>query len=315
MKPIAIVFSDLHINLWSKFNEDNKRTLNSFKVLIDLSEKAHKLKIPLLSCGDLFNNPERIDQELAVLVKDNFSNLPNNLYSISGNHDIKFRSVISEKLDSWVSVLSGFNINNLDYSSLKLNKDTTVYGIPYIDKNVGISEYIKSIKLKTKHNILLLHTDFPGARDSDGRRIDSVQNLNLNTLKKFDLVLCGHIHKPQRLSKKVYMIGSPNQLRRTDKDGNFGYWVIYKDLSIKFKELKGYPKFIDVESPDAILDDGNYYTVIPKINIDLKNTESDNNINISLSKRSIAKEYLKKNGITDKSKISLLKSILKESEQ
>ena len=30
---IAIAFSDLHINLWAKFNENNHRTLNSFRVL------------------------------------------------------------------------------------------------------------------------------------------------------------------------------------------------------------------------------------------------------------------------------------------
>lgn len=28
---IAIAFSDLHINLWAKFNENNHRTLNSFR--------------------------------------------------------------------------------------------------------------------------------------------------------------------------------------------------------------------------------------------------------------------------------------------
>ena len=82
--------------------------------------------------------------------------------------------------------------------------------IPYIDHNVGLSEYLKNIKLdKDADNILMLHTDYPGAKDTDGREIDSVENLNLNVLNRFDLIICGHIHKPQRLSKKVYMIGAP----------------------------------------------------------------------------------------------------------
>lgn len=29
---IAIVFSDLHLNIYAKFNENNKRTLNHFRV-------------------------------------------------------------------------------------------------------------------------------------------------------------------------------------------------------------------------------------------------------------------------------------------
>lgn len=40
-----------------------------------------------------------------------------------------------------------------------------VYGVPYIDNNVGLSEYLKKLELdKSKKNILLLHTDYPGAK-------------------------------------------------------------------------------------------------------------------------------------------------------
>ena len=41
-KPIAIVFSDLHINNWSRFNEDKKRTLEQFRVLSILGKKSKK---------------------------------------------------------------------------------------------------------------------------------------------------------------------------------------------------------------------------------------------------------------------------------
>ncbi len=37
----------------------------------------------------------------------------------------------------------------------------------------------------------------------------------VKTLNKFDLVLCGHIHKPQRLSNEgLYAFGAPYQQRR-----------------------------------------------------------------------------------------------------
>ena len=51
-KPIAIVFSDLHINNWSRFNEDKKRTLEQFRVLSILGKKSKKYNVPILFCGD-----------------------------------------------------------------------------------------------------------------------------------------------------------------------------------------------------------------------------------------------------------------------
>ena len=90
----------------------------------------------------------------------------------------------------------------------------------------------------------MLHTDYPGARDTDRREKGSVDNLDVYTLNPFDLVLCGHIHKPQSLSKKVYMIGAPYQQRSTDKDCILAYWKLYSDLSMEFIELKGFPKFV-----------------------------------------------------------------------
>ena len=34
----------------------------------------------------------------------------------------------------------------------------------------------------------MLHTDYPGAKDTDDREIDSVENLNINILNRFDLI-------------------------------------------------------------------------------------------------------------------------------
>lgn len=48
------------------------------------------------------------------------------------------------------------------------------------------------------------------------------------------------------------MIGATLQQRRTDKDCKLGYWKLYSDLSMEFIELKGFPKFVDVESEDEL---------------------------------------------------------------
>lgn len=108
------------------------------------------------------------------------------------------------------------------------------------------------------------------------------------------------------------MIGAPLQQRRTDRDSKLGYWELYSDLSMKFKELEGFPKFIDVESEEGIKDDGNYYTIIPK-KVETSN-KSTTKIHKNLSKSKLARQYLRENGIKDKDKSNLLKRILKEAD-
>lgn len=320
--PLALVFSDLHINEWSKFNQDNERTLNHFKVLSILQDEVLKASIecPLIFCGDLFHKSESITPSLLDLTIKFFRDrLVTPVLAISGNHDIFHVSKVGTQPLSWSSILAGIFPNkwiNVDYSTFKVKgHKVLIHGIPYVDHNIGINEYISDLELDKKYkHILLLHTDYPGARDTDGREVGSVENLNLNLLNKFDLVLCGHIHKPQRLSKKVYMIGAPLQQRRTDRDCKLGYWTIYSDLTIKFHELTGFPKFIDVSSKDEILDDGNYYTVISQPESS-KIAVPEHKITKQLTKTALAKQYLKAKGILDNKKEKLLINLLKKTDR
>ena len=314
-KPIAIVFSDLHINNWSRFNEDKKRTLEQFRVLSILGKKSKKYNVPILFCGDFFHKPETMDQELAEICYNEINKLDLRIRAISGNHDMKKVSKIGEKPFSWLYTLPSNFIDIMDYKQDTLssyNQDIILHGVPYIDHNIGLCEYLKNPKLdKSKKHILMLHTDYPGAKDTDNREIDSVENLNINILDRFDLIICGHIHKPQRLSKKVYMIGAPNQQRRTDMNCKLGYWLIMEDLTMKFVELSDFPKFIDVESEEDVKDDGNYYTLITRETI----VESDNKIHKGLSKKRLVRLYLKYNNIKDKEKKECLLDIIKKAEE
>lgn len=317
-KVIAVAFSDLHLNLWAKFNKDYKRTQDSFRVLFKIKEVCNKYKVPALFCGDLFHKPEVIQKELFTMIVKQFLKLNGTsfkCYTISGNHEILEISKVGIQPKSWIYDLDSLFswLYDLDYKTFRLTPNIQVHGIPYVDHNIGLSTYLKNMKLEEGYkHILLLHTDYPGAKDTDGRIVDSAENINLNMLNRFDLVLCGHIHKPQRLSKKVYMLGAPIQQRRTDKDCKMGYWLLKEDLSMEFKELKDFPKFIDVESEDEVKDDGNYYTIIPQKASEKINTT--HKITKTLSKKKLAKRYLKEKGIKDKSKEDLLINILKKSE-
>jgi DNA repair exonuclease SbcCD nuclease subunit len=312
-----IVFSDLHLHSWGKYET---RLNTAIKVLRIISDECMKYQVPALFCGDLLHESNRISSELAEILHDEFKKLDEKdwiMYNISGNHTLNRINRIDKPSFSWDIFFSGIYrfLKNIDLKRVHIG-NTYIYGVPYIDNNIGLSEYLNKIKLvgdkkRCKH-ILMLHTDYPGAKDTDGREINSVENLNVNTLNKFDLVLCGHIHKPQRLSKKVYMIGAPYQQRRTDKNCKLGYWKLYSDLSMEFVELKRFPKFIDVEREEDIKDDGNYYTVIPqKASTPVNNKHK---ITKQLSKKSLAKRYLREKGIKDEVKTNLLIETLKKAE-
>lgn len=320
MKPklIALIISDLHINLWSKFNEDNQRTMNHFKVLEKMAKLSEKYQVPTIFGGDLFHKPENMGQEFAHIVQREFYNLQRyrwEMWAISGNHDLNQVNTLKNMKSSWMTYFSRYHswLKSLDDISQKLNDNIVIHGLPYIDHNEGMMEYLKGWDLLSRYkHILLIHSDYPGAKDTDGRIIDSSENINVEFLeKKFDLILCGHIHKPQQISNKVFMIGAPLQQRRTDKDCKLGYWKLYSDLTLEFKPIDEMPRFIDVTSEDDILDDGNYYTLISKVQTENINT---NTITRDLSKEKIISKYLKEKGVKDKAKKNLLLNLLKEAE-
>lgn len=322
-KVVGIVFSDLHLNLWNKFNQENKRTLDGFRVLFLIKSLCLKYGCPAIFCGDLFHKPEFIENELLSKTIEVFDELDWDkwkMYSISGNHDMSKSNNLNSHSPSWVNTLSKKYkfLENIDFTSVVVGDNYVLHGIPYIDHNIGLNEYVRNLPLMKGRkdldipNILLLHTDYPGAKDTDGVEVGSVENLNINVLSRFDLVLAGHIHKPQRLSKKVFMVGAPIQQRRTDKDCDLGYWKLYSDMSMKFVPLEGFPKFIDVDSSDDIKDDGNFYTVISKP-VSLEVTQ-ENHITRNLSKKRLVSRYLRKSGIKDPKKKSVLLEIIKETD-
>lgn len=319
MKKVeAILFSDLHINDYPKFNSNYKRTQNHLRVLFLIRGLCKEYKCPAIFCGDLFHKPEYIEQDILDMVMSTFRDLDKDdwkMYAIDGNHDCNKTNVVGKPVMGWISILSKQYkfLESINFKNIIVGEDIAIHGVPYIDHNIGLNKYVKNLTLVGgAKNILILHTDYPGAKDTDGVEVGSVENLNINSLSRFDLVLCGHIHKPQRLSKKVYMIGAPLQQRRTDKDCELGYWKLFSDLSMEFVPFKEFPKFIDVTSEEDVKDDGNYYTVI---SVNKEEEKSENNrINKKLSQVGIVRKYLRTKGIKDPEKKEVLVNLIKEAE-
>lgn len=319
MKPLAIVFSDLHLHVYNQFNEDGRRTDLGFRVIRELSEKCSQL----IFCGDLFHENNHISNKLLdefTLRARDILHSETYLYGISGNHDISGMSRTDEVTSSLFRSVSRFvpRILCLDYASTFLNKDICVFGVPYIDYNQGLSEVLNNMRKSKayKHSskrILMIHTDLHGAKDTDGREIGSVENMDRNLTKffdGFDLVFSGHIHKPQRITPKIIMVGAPMQQRKSDMGGKFGYWELFEDLSYNFVPLD-YPEFKlydpETEEPDPF----HYWIPINKES-EYEEQYEGNRFTNNTSRLLLAKRYCKEKGIKEKSRINALKKALND---
>lgn len=316
--PIAIAFSDLHINDPSKYNSTGKRTLDYFRVLFLIRKVCIRLEVPALFCGDMFHVSTGISNNLLNITMEQFHELDKKawgLYYISGNHDLDKRNSLENPSNSMIDAFSiAFKfLKCIDGGSVELPCGYMLHGISYLDNNVGMDRAIKNLHVGSGTNILMIHSDFPGAKDTDGREIGVTENLNRNLLSKFDLTLMGHIHKPQKLGKKILMVGATHQQRRTDSDCDLGYWVIYSDLSREFVSLTNkFPRFIDVTDEEEVKDDGNYYHILPKAK-EIKQSVV-NTVTRTQSKRKVVKEYMKVKGIKDVHKKKTLIKVIKEAD-
>lgn len=318
-RVIGIAFSDLHIGEYAKFNTNNQRTLNHFRVLFLIKDLCKKYNCPAFFTGDFMHKPEHITSSLEEIMLDQLDKLKPeydfSIYGISGNHDMADNNSKDRPSPShWRNLCNRYHFfHNLDFNYHDFG-DFRVYGIPYLDHNKGLDDAVRDVIKDSagKPIILLLHTDYPGARDTDGIEVGTVENLNINLLSKVKLTLIGHIHKPQRLGKKVYMVGAPLQQRRTDRNCKLGYWKIYSDFTAKFVDFNEFPRFIDVESEDQIQDDGNYYTVISKSRPE-EETQVQTRITRSMSKRRVVSRYLRNKGIKDKEKKQVLVKLINDS--
>ena len=195
--------------------------------------------------------------------------------------------------------------------------DLHIMGIPYITHNIGIGaivEEMKGLLLPTKKNILLIHCDLWGAKDPNGREVNTVENIPRNLgkfFKGFDLVLSGHIHKHEKLWENVYMVGAPYQQRKSDMGCKMGYLLIYDDLTIEFINYNA-PEFKTYNKGEGKPDDFHYWIPVEKPK--KREKENGKEFSTTLDKELLAKMYLKAKGIDNISKTRALINILQKTD-
>ncbi len=124
-----------------------------------------------------------------------------------GNHEQTVRSgeIHAGKLfEPFFQVIDKPCIQFLDDSA------TAWFCVPYPKSHDDLARWIeeKCVKYAKHPKVLLGHFQVAGALTRSGTWL---QGIPLSVLDPFDLVLLGHIHKPQSLTERVHYVGSPFQ--------------------------------------------------------------------------------------------------------
>lgn len=315
-KLIAVASGDWHLNWWAEFNEGGRRTQATMEIIKFLTDRASKLKVPLLFTGDLFHTPAGIHykvMDLLPLLLWYFSWCKT--YAITGNHDQGETNTNEHKSPSMIDLMSRLipeKFQCID-NDMRGTPEFNIVGVPYHSRNIGFKESLKKAqKYKSdKKTILLIHSTLPGSKDPNGMEFDKMEGISrkdyIEIFKPFDLVLSGHIHKFKKLSEKVYMVGAPNQQRRSDSGCVMGYVEIYDDMSVRFKTIKT-RKFKAI--PDSGEVDDYHYWFKDSSPDHSEETEDMVEFSKDDSRETLAISYCKATGVKDKKKISALKNIL-----
>ncbi len=312
----AILFSDIHLYDWSKYNKAGKRLRGQMGVLEFLFQQAFKYKVPLFFGGDLLHSPIGVSNSLLSVVLPHilelFNRYPIDFYGISGNHDIEGINTKDRRSASYINTLANSipRFHNLDFESVEF-EDFKVFGVPYLTHNIGFEEAIKNIEVDTtKFNILLNHGDYKGQKDTNGIIIGKGENVNEKDLEKFDLVMSGHIHKGGHLRNNLYSIGAPMQHRLSDKGGTFGYWSLKNRFLLDFKPITNTPEFRMFDSEGDKDNDFDFWVKTPKADSEINDMLEDE-IDFQ-DPPTIGTQYLEAMGVKSRGKRLLLNEILTE---
>lgn len=317
MKFTAI--TDIHLHNYKKFDKNGSRLNNCLNVIIDVFEYNHNNDIDItLFPGDLFDSekllPTVVVNKTIRLFRDMFKKYPEQKWiCISGNHDYATKNLPDSPAETALKHLSiifedrFYLIDNQHYIfSDSYLEGLPVYGIPYyeykehfIDSLITMNKNIGS----NRPRILMIHQTPEHSNPNIPFDISPRDPL----FDDFDLILCGHIHKRERLSNKFWLVGSPLHKSLEDEGQEKGFMVFDTDdiENPEFIYLNHYPHFRRSSDPDDLDGDSGDY-IIPIVEIE--ETESDideSKFSTSLKHSTLVENYYNEVDGEDNEKLKL----------
>lgn len=315
MKKVAFVaFSDIQIEAWKKFSKGDSRLHDNGRIIQRIIKLCLKYNCPALFAGDLYDNPKQLSNKVLHYSFKWFSKLRDKnikLYTIHGNHDQSEKNTVDHTSYNYLNLLATAFPNIYPQSEKPTDLGQYIItGVDFLSDNAGLENQVRKIQrslkaFPNKKKILLIHSDLPGAIDTSGREVGSsnISPMLKKLFRGFDLVLCGHIHKPQRMRSNILILGATHQQRISDSGTKMGCWLIYEDLTYKFVDLK-MPEFKFIKPGQERPDNYHFYIEEqPKLKIKTSKDLASFNTKDPIK---LVKAYMKVNNIKSKAKRELL---------
>lgn len=148
--------------------------------------------------GDMLDTKEIVRSKCLNLWIELFSKSKLQHYILIGNHDL--HSVESKEHSLYpLTLLKNVHVIDRPQSI----HDMSMYAVPYIHDP---KEFVKALKMQDGHQVLLMHQGVTGFDYGNGYIAEN--EVPLEALSKFELVISGHFHKFQKEGNLVY-IGTP----------------------------------------------------------------------------------------------------------
>ena len=231
----VLVFSDLHYHL--------KNMNTAHRCLQTIEDIAIQSGINHIFClGDFWHEKSMLRSEVLRKVFSFFKSSRMQWHILVGNHDLE------TTLDTAGNALDILNIiENVEVIS-EPKMIGNCFFIPFCR---SADEFRAIVERIPAESVVLIHQGVEGAAYSSG--VAHVSEIKQEDLKKFDLVISGHIHAPQQFGNLVY-VGSPMSHTFSEAGEKKGA-IILDDSSKRFERvcIDNLPRHIaiDVEIPSV----------------------------------------------------------------
>jgi len=211
--PIAVLISDVHYSLNTLTVADT-----AFRAAID---KAEKLGVPLIDCGDLTNDKAILRAEVVNAMIKTFQYARMKcvkVYCLVGNH-----SLINEKGKDHA-------LNFLENYATIIDKPSTIDGFNFIPYQTNPEDFYVSLENIPYKEIIIGHQGTMGGYMGDYVKDHSA--IDPNRVSNYKVFL-GHYHRHGQNGTTI-SIGNPYTLTFGEaEDGHKGYLVLMSDGKFK----------------------------------------------------------------------------------
>ena len=184
--------------------------------------------------GDFCDRSDLTDEEISALREIKWNDIKK--YFVVGNHE----SSQHELTFTTMQAIDNGNISIINRPTGVVIEDNTYYFIPYfIDSDrPSFKEMIDNMKVESRgKKIVFSHNDIAGINYAG---FISKSGFNKEEIESScDLFLNGHLHNGQKISDKIYNLGSFSAHNFTNDSFNYRYgaWILdTDDMSLEFIE-------------------------------------------------------------------------------